>query len=801
MSFPTTTTHLSRRQFTHMLACAGAFACTPAVYSQAKSEPRMLLGASDPFSGYEILRARYLAGRRPSSDIAGNALAWLISGENHFALDALDEMRRTQPPAAGSRGWLPIAGWSLAFDWLYDHPGFDSALKDRVANQLLAAATDMAATPDLKHPEQASFHNYTTRFLGLASFAICAAARHRPQEAAVLEVQDRTRRAFRNILEVSEIVAPRGSYHESMDYMRIAYVPMAMLAELERTTTGVDPALRVGVYESVADTYLYKLMPNGTPSREGDNEYPLLDDRDTAALGYAVHRFKNPYAAWILRDSGFAVKTWALPVLDFLWNDPDVAPRNPALADADELPTHRYFPGVDQLVFRNGWGSDATWIEFDCGPYFAKHQHLDRGHFSIYHRGYLAIDSGADYTESESPHYINYYRRTVAHNTMLVYDPDEHFFWSENLLEAANDGGQRMDSSRFWNTLRSREDWEKTRDLWELAHLKIVDSEDAREDRIAYCYAFGDVTRAYSPHKLRKFTRQLLYFPPIDILLVFDRVINTSPAFRKTWLLHGVDMPAISGSGTKGSNGEESFRNVASFRLQDGEGEMTVHTLLPAQHITTRRGGPGHEFWTPGDAAGGAWGTGRNWALEPAQGGPLPTDPVELAMWKKFWGGDIRSIEPSNRRNVVPGAWRIEISPEAAQLEDHFLHLFEIGDRGTTGARTVERLDGAGVAGAACTHGGEPGVAAIFSAGDLPLDFAEVTLPSFASKVVWVAGLIPDRYYRIELAGSNLAGPDAVSPGVPIRSLQARANQHGVMQVRSGSEPFPPSCRLRLQVL
>ena len=58
------------------------------------------------------------------------------------------------------------------------------------------------------------------------------------------------------------------------------------------------------------------------------------------------------------------------------------------------------------------------------------------------------------------------YRRTVAHNTMLVYKPGERFFWAENLWPAANDGGQRMDSSRYWNTVRSREDFRRTRDLW-----------------------------------------------------------------------------------------------------------------------------------------------------------------------------------------------------------------------------------------------------------------------------------------------------------------------------------------------
>src|SRR2546430_10050206 len=58
-------------------------------------------------------------------------------------------------------------------------------------------------------------------------------------------------------------------------------------------------------------------------------------------------------------------------------------------------------------------------------PYLAKHQHLDQNQINIYRGGYLAIDSGADYTESESPHYLNYYRRTIAHNSVLVYDPAE----------------------------------------------------------------------------------------------------------------------------------------------------------------------------------------------------------------------------------------------------------------------------------------------------------------------------------------------------------------------------------------
>ncbi len=780
---------VSRRDFSQLLAATAAFAFSRSAFAQLERAPSMLLGARDAFSGVDVLRMRYSAGRKPSDDIAGDALSWLLSGRKEFAEKCIARMRASVLPAPGSRSWPIYANHALAFDWLYEFQAFDEGLKDQVAKQLLDGAITMASTPDLKHPDQASYHNYTTRFLGLTAFALCAVAKHRPQDASTKVLMEKAAQAFENILQTSDMVSPLGSYHESMDYMRIAYFPMTMLAELQRTTTGVDPALRFGVYGNIADTYLYKLLPDGTPTREGDNEYPILDDRDTAALGYAVHRFKNPYAAWLLRDSGFAIQKWPLPVLDFLWNDPDVSSRNPALSDAVELPHSRYFPGVDQVVFRNGWDSTSTHIEFDCGPYLAKHQHLDRGHFTIYHRGYLAIDSGADYTESESPHYLNYYRRTVAHNTMLIFDPKEHFFWSENLLDAANDGGQRMDSSRFWNTLRGHADWEKTRDLWDLGQMRIVDSVDGNGED-AYHYALGDAARAYSSHKLRSFLRHLLYLPAMDVLLVFDRVVSTDPSFRKTWLLHGVNMPWVAGTGAPSGNGEEIFANAGQFRLQEGEGEMLVHTLLPKDHVTSRRGGSGHEFWTPGDASGGSWGSGRNWELEPAEGGPLPTDPVELAMWKKFWGDDIKAIERSNRRNVIPGSWRIEVTPAQSQLEDLFLHVFEIGDRGKTGRVRVELLQGSNGAGAACARSGETGIAALLPAQDVPLEFIEITLPSFPCHTLWIAGLVADRRYDIEIAGSNLASGEAVAPGVPLRSEVVRANKHGVAQINSSIKPF-----------
>jgi hypothetical protein len=63
-------------------------------------------------------------------------------------------------------------------------------------------------------------------------------------------------------------------------------------------------------------------------------------------------------------------------------------------------------------------------------------------------------------------------------------------------------------------------------------------------------------------------------------------------------------------------------------------------------------------------------------------------------MWKTFWGSDFSRISPSNRKNVVPGAWRIEVSPLIPAEEDYFLHVFEIGNTGTTGKKRNELIDG-----------------------------------------------------------------------------------------------------------
>jgi hypothetical protein len=67
---------------------------------------------------------------------------------------------------------------ALAFDWLYEHPAFERSLKDKIAGELLDGAESLLKGPDLRIPEQSSYHNYVLRYLAIVGFAIAAARTH-----------------------------------------------------------------------------------------------------------------------------------------------------------------------------------------------------------------------------------------------------------------------------------------------------------------------------------------------------------------------------------------------------------------------------------------------------------------------------------------------------------------------------------------------------------------------------------------------------------------------------------------------
>jgi len=306
-----------------------------------------------------------------------------------------------------------------------------------------------------------------------------------------------------------------------------------------------------------------------------------------------------------------------------------------------------------------------------------------------------------------------------------------------------------------------------------------------------YDYALGDASNAYSRDKLKKFTREVVYLPGKNLLFVFDLVVSLDPAFRKAWLLHGVNRPSIDADDGKETETTKEFKNAAIFRFREGSGELLVHSLLPRDRVVTRRGGPGADFFCPGDDHGGPWGSGENWPLEPQEGSSLPEDPKLRRMWKTFWGGDFSKIQPSNRKNVVPGAWRVEVSPAQPTQEDFFLHVFEIGKVGIAGKRT-ELIDGVNFIGAAS----ESGPFVLFASSDSAPRGGEVSLPNLSCDSLIVSGLQPDTVYELSFTGPNVAVSSASAlPGVLTDMLRLRSNSKGVLRLE---KPHCGDLRLRI---
>jgi heparin/heparan-sulfate lyase len=236
----------------------------------------------------------------------------------------------------------------------------------------------------------------------------------------------------------------------------------------------------------------------------------------------------------------------------------------------EDLPNGRHFDNMGQIFMRSGTGKDDTYCLFSCGGTLTQHRHYDALNFVIYHRAFLALDSGTRYKEFDNgQHLANYFAQTVAHNCVVIHQPGEPpaRYWGGTVV--GNHGGQ---------------------------HKQLGSVVKAFETNRDYVYVAGDATRCYQlggqgglPEKCTLVTRQLVFLIP-NHFVVFDRVVATDASYRKDWLIHTAHEPEVSGR---------------IIRADHGDGRMFCRTLLPADAVLNSVGGPGNEFRA----------AGRNWSI------------------------------------------------------------------------------------------------------------------------------------------------------------------------------------------
>jgi len=290
-------------------------------------------------------------------------------------------------------------------------------------------------------------------------------------------------------------------------------------------------------------------------------------------------------AAWLQEQCPRSSYNLAWPLTPFLLTELDRSP--PSRAPPSTLPLARHFEGMGQIFMRSGWGAEDTYALFTAGGLYDRHKHFDENSFTIFHKGFLAMDTGTRPTPGS--HLFQYYCRTVAHNAVLIHMDGECMrrYWGEpapgEYLSPVNDGGMGSPTGAVVRAFRTTPD---------------------------FTYIASDATACYDPAKCRLALRQFVYVPP-NVFVVFDRVQTVKREQRVTWLLHTAEKPSIEGD-----------RFHADYR----GGRIWCRTLLPSKAVLTAVGGPGKEFWSDG----------RNWALpaNPVLGGESIKQPELLGGWR-----------------------------------------------------------------------------------------------------------------------------------------------------------------------
>jgi len=413
-----------------------------------------------------------------------------------------------------------------------------------------------------------------------------------------------------------------GGWNWGAAYAMWSLVDQFQLFENMRTGTGKDFYTDLPWVQNSINQYLYFMQPNNQTLHLGDGEMTLTGDR---VMYLHARMYDDPRSKWLVQRFSAATGSTMEKFSKLLYKDFSM----PAVPHHN-APLQWWADKVGLSVSRSSWDSSATMVAFFNSPSKrAAHEHRDNNSFTVFKHRPLLIDAGY-YDAYNSAHYLNYYQRTIAHNSICVFDSAEVYTAYGN--EVANDGGQ-IESAALMN-IDDITAPENQRGEW---------VQYAAND--AYTYNIADARLSYDSSKLDFFRRRLLYLPP-DKIIVLDHIHlkHTASLQRDVqWTAHFVNRPGITGSITGTSVPEHILTyDGKDYTAANGSGTIALRTLLPAETSTTLIGGNGYEYWV----------NGTNYP-------PLTA--------------------PDSTFNTS-GSWRIEVRPAAVTDTVVYLHTIQTGD-------------------------------------------------------------------------------------------------------------------------
>lgn len=521
--------------------------------------------------------------------LAAYSFVWLMSQNVSYAARAKTIAQYAMGQGYSGQGTY-TRGMALFFDWCYDYltPTERQTFGNAVLNSCMAL---------YESENWVSMNNYHSKLSRLKEFAYAGLALYGEG------INNSTATFFCDLfhehtfgpqytLACVDEIAGDGAYFEG------SYTTSSLAGGFREgcwlwdTATDEDPFAVSSNLQNMTTYYLYEMFAKNGPgagaymsgSKQGDSDSHTLGASSLRLTLYSLaNKYRDGRAQWLAKQIeaqglGYINRydRWGLIV----YHDPSLAQQAPT-----GLPNSWWFQDIGTAYFRSGWDlseySTDVYGVFRCEQLNAGHTNAHQNHFMIA-RGndLLAIDSGV-YDGGVSSHHLNYFERTIAHNTITVMNPSETTF-----LPYTNDGGQIPPSKNelpIYFGEASQPPYTRG---------TIVAFDRAEE----FSYAKGDATGAYGGAKLDLFTREVVYLPP-DVFVIFDRVRATSSSYAKKWLLHTIEEPVVSGD---------------TFVVSEGGSKMFVKSLLPAARQITKVGGPGHEF----DVNGANYPPAQSWTRD-----------------------------------------------------------------------------------------------------------------------------------------------------------------------------------------
>ena len=511
------------------------------------------------------------------------ALAYLVTGNTGYGKKAVvATLEIARKPPTKDKNELQFDLEEVAFAYDYAYKMFSASEKKEVV-KYVNAGYDLRKDFNIRY----AWHNYNFAYMYAFAVAGIATSGDNPRSGELIK---NARNRFKNhILPAMKRNGTRGAWLESNGY-------------------GVETARQFVGYAYAIKTSGIK---NENPFKEAEGWfknralYHVLSDlpggftkwdhywRDVVPIG-DHHRKQQGIASYgratlLMLLENYQKEPWAPPLnaylsekpynqlthkggaaFEFLLYDPDIKK-----GEISDLPLSWCAPEAGHLFARSGWKKDAVHFTFTCGDHFSYHQHLDQNSFQIYlGQDALAVDGG-DYAGQRDDYIINYANRTVAHNSILVYDKDEKFRYRHK--EAVNDGGQRGFKENEYHSL------EKVTEEVRRKHFESGDFIGFLETK-DFLYVAGDATKAYSDKKLKSFVRRIVYIRP-GTFIILDKVISKKAEYKKTFLLHTVNKPEL--------------KNGLISALSGGA-KLVMQSFLPEKREVKIIGGPGKEYFVAG---------------------------------------------------------------------------------------------------------------------------------------------------------------------------------------------------------